>query len=117
MKKLKEFVKKNKEEILFGWGALFTMLFAFCFVYSLAMSAMANDLVKRNNDIERLYEEQLDRGDMYEHMYESLNESIEEQGTVPKGLYLAETEGYKEEILNLNEYISRLEEQLESYNK
>lgn len=103
MRKVQDWLKRNKDELLFGWGVLGTMVSIVLGLFIGLQVVIANDLVGR---VEKEVEEketlewQLEAAQYdaayYYSMYDSLIQSYEE--VIPKGQYIQDVE-YLESVI------------------
>lgn len=108
MKKVQDWLKRNKEELLFGWGMVGTAVSIVLILFVSIVMAMSNDLVDRvekevseKETIETALEDKTREAAYYYSMYDSLIQSYED--VIPKGQYIQDVEYLESVILQLRE--------------
>lgn len=108
MKKVQDWLKRNKEELLFGWGMIGTAISIVLILFVSMVIAMSNDLVGRvekevaeKETMEKALEDKTKEAAYYYTMYDSLIQSYED--VIPKGQYIQDVEYLESVILKLRE--------------
>lgn len=101
MKKLKNWLERNRDEIMYGIIALLTALLIMAICFSILFMGISDDLVEevqvRNGEIEQLEYER----NYYYGLYDSVIQSYED--TIPKQQYIDDIEYLESVILQLRQ--------------
>ena len=101
MKKLKNWLERNRDEIMYGVIALLAALLIMAICFSILFMGISDDLVKevqiRNGEIERLEHER----NYYYGLYDSVIQSYED--AIPKQQYIDDIEYLESIILQLRQ--------------
>lgn len=101
MEKLKNWLERNRDEIMYGVIALLTALLIMAICFSILFMGISNDLVEevqaRNGEIEQLEYER----NYYYGLYDSVVQSYED--AIPKQQYIDDIEYLESVILQLRQ--------------
>ena len=101
MKKLKNWLERNRDEIMYGIIALLIVLLIMAMCFSILFMGISDDLVKevqiRNGEIEQLEYER----NYYYGLYDSVVQSYED--AIPKQQYIDDIEYLESVILQLRQ--------------
>ena len=101
MKKLKNWLERNRDELLFGGITLLASLLAISIVYNIIFTVISNDLVNRVekevNEKQILQQER----NYYYGLYDSVIQSYED--AIPKQQYIDDIEYLESIILQLRQ--------------
>ena len=101
MKKLKNWLERNRDEIMYGIIALLTALLIMAICFSILFMGISDDLVEevqvRNREIEQLEYER----NYYYGLYDSVVQSYED--AIPKQQYIDDIEYLESVILQLRQ--------------
>lgn len=101
MKKLKNWLERNRDELLFGGITLLASLLAISIVYNIIFTVISNDLVNRVekevNEKQILQQER----NYYYGLYDSVIQSYED--AIPKQQYIDDIEYLESVILQLRQ--------------
>lgn len=101
MKKLKNWLERNRDEIMYGIIALLIALLIMAICFTILLMGISNDLVEevqiRNGEIEQLENER----NYYYGLYDSVIQSYED--AIPKQQYIDDIEYLESVILQLRQ--------------
>lgn len=107
MRKIKNWFIRYKEELLFGWSIVATVVMLLFLATTILFMGISEDLVSRvDMEVTEKEEIKMER-DKYYYLLDDLKQTYED--VVPKGQYIQDVE-YLESV------IRELREQLETYN-
>jgi hypothetical protein len=104
---MKKWLKDHKEDLLVVWGSIGTVCAIILLVYSIAVSAMASDLVNVVNSKDKEIEKLTKERNHYFYLSDDLAQTYED--VVPKAQYVQDIEYLELVILELRD-------KCESYN-